>query len=300
MIIKYLEIFLIAIAGLLLVPSIIEAREPLNEQQIEVTLRMIGHKTLLCFGDRTSRILPIKKEEGRYRIKFDTEFEFDPDDLVTTISQVVEETQMNLSFIVVVEECESGDVVYSYQMGDLSNPNIIPCKIRSQPKGCYDLVFTFLDAAQIKNTFIANNSELQKDDSAKANGLNSPLWALLLIPVIGLFFLFRKKRNPPPENPNLISLGDYQFDKRKTELVHDRKRIELTGKEANLLILLYDAVNTTMEREEILKQVWGDEGDYVGRTLDVFISKLRKKLDADPKVKIVNIRGVGYKLVIDA
>jgi DNA-binding response OmpR family regulator len=54
-----------------------------------------------------------------------------------------------------------------------------------------------------------------------------------------------------------------------------------------------------VERDEILNKVWGDDGDYVGRTLDVFISKLRKKLEADACVKIVNIRGVGYKLVVD-
>ena len=53
-----------------------------------------------------------------------------------------------------------------------------------------------------------------------------------------------------------------------------------------------------LEREVILKTVWGDDGDYIGRTLDVFISKLRKKLEANTNLKIVNIRGVGYKLVI--
>jgi len=62
---------------------------------------------------------------------------------------------------------------------------------------------------------------------------------------------------------------------------------------------LPNAVNTTVEREVILNIVWGDEGDYVGRTLDVFISKLRKKLEVDSSIKIVNIRGVGYKLVTD-
>ena len=84
-----------------------------------------------------------------------------------------------------------------------------------------------------------------------------------------------------------------------TELLINHKRIELTSKEADLLLLLYNMVNTTVEREVILNKVWGDQGDYVGRTLDVFISKLRKKLEADSSVKITNIRGVGYKLVMD-
>ena len=63
--------------------------------------------------------------------------------------------------------------------------------------------------------------------------------------------------------------------------------------------MLYNAANTTVERDVILNMVWGDEGDYIGRTVDVFISKLRKKLEFDSKVKIVNVRGVGYKLIMD-
>jgi DNA-binding response OmpR family regulator len=94
-------------------------------------------------------------------------------------------------------------------------------------------------------------------------------------------------------------LGEYYFDKRNTELIIEQQRIELTSKEADLLLLLYNAANTTVERGVILNKVWGDEGDYIGRTLDVFISKLRKKLEFDSKVKIVNIRGIGYKLVMD-
>ena len=61
--------------------------------------------------------------------------------------------------------------------------------------------------------------------------------------------------------------------------------IELSSKETDLLFLLFSNENTTLEREHILNVVWGDEGDYVGRTLDGFISKLRKKLEADASVK---------------
>jgi DNA-binding response OmpR family regulator len=82
-------------------------------------------------------------------------------------------------------------------------------------------------------------------------------------------------------------------------LSFEDKSVELSSKEAELLSLLHNFANAPLEREVILQKVWGDEGDYVGRTLDVFISKLRKKLEADANVKIVNIRGVGYKLVMD-
>ena len=74
--------------------------------------------------------------------------------------------------------------------------------------------------------------------------------------------------------------------------------MQLSGKETDLLLLLCAHENQTLQRDQILRLVWEDEGDYIGRTLDVFISKLRKKLEADPRVKIMNIRGVGYKLVV--
>ena len=114
-----------------------------------------------------------------------------------------------------------------------------------------------------------------------------------------MFIVFRKRNAPTEIDPNLIVLGQYRFDKRNAELILDQQRTKLTSKEADLLMVLYNAANTTIEREVILQRVWGDEGDYVGRTLDVFISKLRKKLEADPTVKIANARGVGYKLVVD-
>ena len=75
--------------------------------------------------------------------------------------------------------------------------------------------------------------------------------------------------------------------------------VALTGKESDLLLLLHTWANSTLERELIWKAVLGNEADYVGRTLDVFISKLRKKLVADPHLKIVNVRGVGYKLILN-
>jgi len=80
-------------------------------------------------------------------------------------------------------------------------------------------------------------------------------------------------------------------------LIYKGDIIELSSKETDLLFLLFNHKNKVMTRENILQIVWGDEGDYIGRTLDVFISKLRKKLAKDPNVKIVNVRGIGYKLI---
>lgn len=269
-----------------------------DERHIEASLRMIGHHVLLNSGDSISRILPIKKEDDRYRIQFESEFEFYPGELVNTINQVVNETSMSTSYIVEVEKCETGEVVYSYKMNDLEQTDIIPCKSRVQPKSCYSLLFTLMGPGEPMVSLHDVAQGPSNESSSKAGKVTYPIISLLLVFMLGAFVFLWRRRHNSIVDPNLIPVGEYQFDKRNTELLFENQTTELTGKEADLLLLLYKAVNTCVEREVILNKVWGDEGDYVGRTLDVFISKLRKKFEADPKVKIVNIRGVGYKLVI--
>ena len=263
----------------------VDAQSSHHEERTEVALRMIGHQVLLNSGDSTSRVLPIKQEGDQYRVTFDAEFGFNPDTLVATIDRVFTEAHFKTSYILSVEDCADNDVVYSYQIGTDENPDIVPCRLRDVPMGCYSLLFTLLEAP----------SALPEGETAQ---VNYPLIALIIVLMLGAILVLLKQRHQKPQDPNIITLGDYRFDKRNTELQFNEKRIELTSKEADLLLLLFDAANTTITREIILNKVWGDAGDYVGRTLDVFISKLRKKLEADPKVKIVNIRGVGYKLVI--
>jgi len=276
------------------------AQKSIEEDHIMVCMRMIGHEVLLSAGDSTSRVLPITKKEGRYIIQFESEFQFVPDELVATINRVIDETELDHSYIVSVEECDSGKVVYSYEMGNLYKPNIIPCQERMQPTGCYSLLITLLDPYGGVISPPTDSTSTQEGDTKDNAGKRYTILAVPVVLLVVLVLMMKKKKPTLKTNPNLIALGDYQFDKLNTELLYKETRTELSGKEADLLLLLYGSVNTTVERQVILNKVWGDDGDYVGRTLDVFISKLRKKLEVDPKVKIVNIRGVGYKLVVNA
>lgn len=295
---RYFKVASFIFAGLLLFISSGKAQLKQDKRHIEVALRMIGHRVLLSSGDSVSRVLPIQKEGDRYRIPFESEFEFDPEELVHTINQAASETRMSTSYIVEVEQCETGEVVYSYEMNDLEQTDIIPCKSRVQPKSCYSLLFTLAGSGEPMKALHNVMQTPASGSSAKVGQVPYPLLIVLLFLSLATFVFLWRKRHKATIDPNLISLGEYRFDQRNMELLFDNQRTELTGKEADLLLLLYKAVNTSVEREVILNKVWGDEGDYVGRTLDVFISKLRKKFEADPKVKIVNIRGVGYKLVI--
>ena len=294
-----IKIVLFTLAGILLFITRSNAQDADNERLIEVSLRMIGHQVLLSSNDSTSRVLPITKENNRYRIQFESAFEFKPEELVLTVDRVVKETSMANSYIVEVEKCETGEVVYSFKMDDLDKSDIIPCQGRVQPKSCYSLLFTMIETRFANTALLTGTPDSLNGTNAETSKVTHGIIVALSALLVVVFFLLWKRRKKSRIDPNLIPIGAYHFDKRNTELLIKDQKIELTSKEADLLLLLYTDANTTVEREVILNMVWGDEGGYVGRTLDVFISKLRKKLEFDSKVKIVNIRGVGYKLVLD-
>jgi len=94
-----------------------------------------------------------------------------------------------------------------------------------------------------------------------------------------------------------VNIGLYQFDTVKQELVFNLRRQTLTAREAELLWLLYENRQELNSKKKILEAIWGDDNFFNSRTLDVFITKLRKHLREDAGVQIINIRGVGYKLV---
>lgn len=94
-------------------------------------------------------------------------------------------------------------------------------------------------------------------------------------------------------------LGSYLFDPKNLVLNHHEERRELTSKEADLLLVLVKSLNQTVKREDILIKLWGKNDYFLGRSLDVFISRLRKYLEKDDKIRINTIRGVGFRLEIE-
>lgn len=293
---RLMRINLLALGCALLMFTGLQARNGYQERHIETALRTVGHRVLLAAGDSSSRVLPIQEDSGQYIIRFDTEFSLLPDDLVMTAKAVFGEAGITSDYILEVEPCGKKEVVYAFEMFGPDADNLAPCKGRELPKACYQLRVTLREPGSITTL-----NALSGNSGKPVSG------TLPLVPIIGVlvagivlgYFFFRKKPESPPAETHLFSMGKFQLDERNGELNIAGETISLSGKEADLLLLLYQSANQTVEREVILNQVWGDEGDYIGRTLDVFISKLRKKLEGDPNVKIMNIRGVGYKLVID-
>lgn len=107
----------------------------------------------------------------------------------------------------------------------------------------------------------------------------------------------RRSSNQAPAAES-YKLGQYTFDCLNLTLIHPKSKKVLTQKEAEVLKLLCHNKDHVLKREEILKAVWGDDDYFMGRSLDVFISKLRKYLKEDPSVEIANYHGVGFRLEI--
>lgn len=95
-----------------------------------------------------------------------------------------------------------------------------------------------------------------------------------------------------------LKIGRYIFDPAKQKLSVDDHEVTLSHREAELLRRLYQQRNEVLGRSEVLTELWGDDSFFNGRSLDVFITKLRRHLREDPKIQIINIRGRGYKLVL--
>ncbi|MGG9961170.1 winged helix-turn-helix domain-containing protein [Ferruginibacter sp. SUN106] len=265
----------------------------------EVLLRRIGHEILLQSGDSTSQVLPVKKiAENEYQVSFEKAFTFQPDSLVNTTQRLLAKDPLASDYVVNVVNCANASVAYGYAISKNKKDDIITCIGRKQPIGCYMINIKF------KPTGIT---------TAKNKYL---LGALAFVTFIGfIVFIFLRSVKPgkalpgnentdvfTPEGPQpgMFTLGAMSFDTEARKLMIDGKAIDLTKTETRVLRIFALSPNEAIERSRLQKEIWEDEGVIVGRSLDVFISKLRKKLEPDPTIKITVIRGKGYKLEISS
>ncbi|MFL9844110.1 response regulator transcription factor [Flavobacterium rhizosphaerae] len=109
-------------------------------------------------------------------------------------------------------------------------------------------------------------------------------------------FLQRSQKQASVKNVT-YSIGSFVFDPENYSLIKDGQSIQLTEREAALLKLFIENKNTILKRENILKQLWGTNDYFMGRSMDVFISRLRKIFKEDENIRIENIPRIGFKLV---
>jgi len=114
--------------------------------------------------------------------------------------------------------------------------------------------------------------------------------------VVRINNLLRYKINKSQND--IVNIGKYKFSSKKQKLYLNKIETNLTSRETELLQQLYLHKNEVLEKDYILTKLWGNNDFFKSRSMDVFITKLRKKLKDDSTIQIVNIRGYGYKIII--
>lgn len=110
--------------------------------------------------------------------------------------------------------------------------------------------------------------------------------------------LRRTSQEGQTSNQQVFTLGKFSFDTRKQTLSDSENSVKLTTKESELLKLLCQNANKVLERNYALKSIWIDDNYFNARSMDVYITKLRKHLKEEPAVEIINVHGKGYKLIV--
>jgi hypothetical protein len=256
--------------------------EDFDSSRREVLLRRIGHELLLQSGDSKSRVLPIKKiAENEYQISFENDLTFLPDALMNTTRRLLAKDPLASDYVVNVLNCDNSSVAYGYAISKDKKDDIVACIGREQPRACYRINIKF------------------KPTAINATTKRYVLGGLPFLAFVGFIFLRSVKPRrtlPKGQHTDMLTLGAVWFDARNRKLIIKGKTIDLTGTESRLLRIFALSPNETIERSRLQKEIWEDEGIIVGRSLDMFISKLRKKLELDPDIKIVVIRSKGYRL----
>ncbi|HAN40080.1 MAG TPA: transcriptional regulator [Chitinophagaceae bacterium] len=293
-------ILLLAIIAFVGIASSVGKNHDFDFAKREILLRRIGHELLLQAGDSTSRVLPIKKiNEHEYEISFEQAFTFQPELLVHTTRQLLSKDPIATNYIVNVLHCSDQAVAYGYAIFGNKKEDIITCLGRKQPKACYRIHIKFQQPTTIPNTV--------------------GFWLAVLVPIAVISYgvakfahrsAIAKKLVTTTEvisssilqqvdgNTSALTVGSLSFDVSAGKLLMGESITDLTKTEARILAMLATTPNVVVARSKLQKEIWEDEGVIVGRSLDMFISKLRKKLEIDPSISITVVRGSGYKLEI--
>lgn len=258
-------------------------------EKINLALRRTADRLLRAAGDSSTRIPSVQQPNPQtFRIQLGRTFEYEQ--LPRLLQSSFQLHKVTGAYDVAVLDCATGTVQLGYTVSDLLGNSIVPCAGRSRTAGCYVLQVRF--------------AAIEPPDQQGA------LWPIFTLGglLMGLFMMAWYQKNsgrqisedPPLRNTSdsLLHFGRSSLDVTNHTLISNSHQHNLTYREAKLLRLLVNHPNQILKRDLILQLVWQDEGITVGRSVDVFISRLRKLLHEDPTVKIVAVHGVGYRLEV--
>lgn len=256
--------------------------DPASAQKINLALRRTANELLLEAGDSTSRIPPVEQTAPNVWL-VRLEHSFDYDRLPHLLQESFDLHGIAGDYDVAVLDCFEGMIQLGYNFLDFSRNNEAPCGGRSMETGCYNLQVTF------------------PGEGKPQNQLPLTGWAFSAMLAIALYSIHWKRRRAPVETQeemNWLHFGESRLDAANQMLVCGKTTHQLTYREVKLLKLFVQHPNQVLERSFILANVWADEGILVGRSVDMFVSRLRKVLRDDPTVQLVAVHGVGYRMEV--
>lgn len=258
-------------------------------EHINLALRKTMHVLLSMKGDTSSRIAAVEQvNDSVWRVRTDQRINYDS--LPVVIKSVFDQYGISQAFTATLKRCESETIDLGFHINDVKE-GVVACLGREFPEGCH-----FLEV-----TFLADNGSIAQVEKNK-----QPWFAVLSLGMLLGFVWVVVKKQPlsrvtKVENdttPDINYFGQSQLDMSGLSLITPSGKTDLTFREAKLLKLFVDHPNQVLERDVILNAVWADEGLIVGRSLDVFVSRLRKKLADDDQVNLVSVHGLGYKMEV--
>ena len=285
---------LLTLQAMVLAPAA-EAGQRQFADRVNLTLRLAADRLLDLAGDTTSAIPPVEVvSHNEFLLHLNRPFDYDS--LPPFLTRALALHGVEEDYYVAVTDCLNDELMLGYSAAGLAAGEA-PCGGREQTAECYNLRLTFpgLPAGP---------------PSAWGWWLAAGLFSLAVLPLL----VFSRRRPKPqpvptrttavdpgqPTTTDVLHLGHSAFDPANLLLVVNGIRRPLTYREAKLLHFFCRHPNQVLERQAILKAVWEDEGVIVGRSLDVFVSRLRKLLQKEPAVRISSVHGVGYRFEVDA
>lgn len=260
----------------------------LDGKKVNLAIRRTADKLLRVSGDDTSRIGAVEQINPlTWRLQLDQPFAYDS--LPALLQVSLDFYAIKNSYDVTVRKCENGTIDLGYQQLDFTKDSLVPCGGRAMNEGCHYIEIAFVGEAPAPSNWESRSLLLLLGLSGGA----------------GVWWLLRRKSNPNNSEAIVaddawIHIGQSRMHLQKQILESGGAQQLLTYREAKLLNLFAIHPNELLERDFIHQQVWSDEGLQVSRSVDVFISRLRKKLAADPAVGITSVHGVGYKLEVNS
>lgn len=264
------------------------------EEKVNLALRRTGHRLLLASGDSTSRITAVKKTaEGTYVLQLSRAFNYSQ--LPSLLQESFDLHGIKINYDVAVIDCKTNELQLGYTFLDYSKSKEVACIGREQLLGCNNVKVTF--ALSANPPFSTNPVWWTLGLGLVLVGISYGVWSRKKMTTASVIKTLHEQ---PIEKQARLTFGASSMDLENQMLYIANTQQSLTYREAKLLHLFVKNQNQLLEREFILKSVWEDEGIIVGRSIDVFVSRLRKLLQEDTSLKIVAVHGVGYRLEVAA